>query len=51
MYSYIALNDTNADTATSYISVNDLDTICQGDIFVDDDADPGWYDSTHVKTI
>ncbi|GAG80616.1 unnamed protein product, partial [marine sediment metagenome] len=22
-----------------------------GDIYVDDDADPGWYDATHVKTV
>jgi len=29
----------------------DVVTVAYGDIFVDDDADPGWYDATHVQTI
>ena len=41
--------------ASSIVSVSSSDTvtqtIVQGMIYVDDDADPDWYDATHVKTI
>ena len=31
--------------------VTATDNLSPGTIYVDDDADPGWYDATHVKTI
>jgi len=32
-------------------SISSDDPVSKGTIYVDDDADPGWYDATHVKTI
>ena len=32
-------------------SISSDEPASKGMIFVDDDADPGWYDATHVKTI
>ena len=32
-------------------NVTAIDNLSPGTIYVDDDADPGWYDATHVKTI
>jgi len=39
--------------ASSIVSVSSSDTVTTTayDIEVDDDADPDWYDATHVKTI
>ena len=32
-------------------SISSDEPVSKGMIFVDDDADPSWYDAIHVKTI
>jgi len=38
-------------SAISTTGIKIITTSDEYDIYVDDDADPGWYDATHVKTI
>jgi len=35
----------------TYIPYLEIETIPTADVYVDDDADPSWYDATHVKTV
>ena len=41
----------NSKENVTYIPYLEIETIPTADVYVDDNADPGWYDATHVKTI